>query len=395
MATQGQSRPGRRRTRRLTFWAAFTAVLLLSGAGIFTAGWVVAGWNSAQLPVITTEGDIGYTTLISPGDDDFTVINGLTGEKVEFLPRSDMNILDPAGRYLFTTHEAGADSGLTRIDLQTGATDVLLSPGGHDFNNLDGLAWTPWDTLLMGEETTGGRVFEVMSPTADPDDVRLIERTAFGTRRHEGLAVDRYGNVYGVDEVKGGGIYRFRPDSPLATDSLSSGTLEALVADESISRLKDGRVTARWRPADEHDPTGFNRPEDIEIARDTLYVALTGSSEIISIDISDPSSPSIGLFASRGVNAPGLTEPDNLASTPQGDIYAVENIGSSLFTGKKNEMWLMKAAEDPLAPAERVELVATLNSPRDEFSGVLVDPARGWVFVNVLGPDNFILVLRP
>jgi hypothetical protein len=24
-----------------------------------------------------------------------------------------------------------------------------------------------------------------------------------------------------------------------------------------------------------------------------------------------------------------------------------------------------------------------------------VDPARGWVFVNVLGPDNFILVLRP
>jgi hypothetical protein len=383
----------RRWRARTLAWMVAVIMLPAIGGGMFWAGWVLSSRGSAQLPLITTEGDFGHIALISPAESDLLAINGITGRKVPFLPASDMNILDPSGRFLFTSHESGTSAGVTRIDLETGDTAVLVSYLDHDFRNLDGLLWTAWGTLLVGEETPGGRLFEILDPMAQPGEAQFVERTAFGRRKHEGLAMDERGYLYGVDEANEGGIYRFRPDAPLTVDALSSGTLEVLVTEADLSELDRGRVAARWEPAETADPAGFNRPEDIEITRDTLYVALTGADQVISIDLADANNPTIGLFASSETNAPGLTWPDNLASDPDGNLYITENIGGSRFTGQRNQLWAAAAAGDPLAPAEKVELFATLNSPRDEFSGVLVDNTGDRLFVNVLGPDNFILMV--
>jgi secreted PhoX family phosphatase len=282
---------------------------------------------------------------------------------------------------------------VTRIDLETGDTAVVISYLDHDFRNLDGLLWTAWGTLLVSEEAPGGRLFEILDPMAQPGEAQFVERTAFGRRKHEGLAMDERGYLYGVDEASEGGIYRFRPDAPLTADALLSGTLEVLDTDADLSELDRGRVAASWEPAETADHAGFNRPEDIEIARDTLYVALTGADQVISVDLSDPDNPTIGLFADSEATAPGLTWPDNLASDPHGNLYITENIGASRYTGQRNQLWAATASQDPLAPAEKVELFATLNSPRDEFSGVLVDGTGDRLFVNVLGPDNFILMV--
>lgn len=379
--------------KKLAFSAFGIAFLCLFGGTLFWAGWVLNAWGSARLPVVTTEGDAGYLTLISPAESDLLAINGITGDKVDFLPASDMNMLGPQERFLFTSHESGMYAGVTRIDLETGKTDIIISYLDQDFVNLDGLLWTPWDTLLVGEETTGGRLFEILNPLSPTNQVEFVQRPAFGTRRNEGLAIDSRGFLYGVDEVPGGGIYRFRPDQPLTPQALESGTLEVLVADGSVRNLEDGPVNGHWVDASETDFAGFGRPEDIEIVGDQLFVALTSSHEVIVIDLSETESTSVSLFASADTNAPGLTNPDNLASDPDGNIYIAENITLSRFKGKSNQLWLARAGE-PLQPATDVELVATLNSPRNEFSGIFVDSTGTKLFTNVLGPDNYILVVQ-
>ena len=72
-----------------------------------------------------------------------------------------------AGRYLYRTHETGANGSLSVVDLKTGEAKVLVQRA--DFNRLDGLRWTPWGTLLFAEETAGGRLYEViLDPKIEP-----------------------------------------------------------------------------------------------------------------------------------------------------------------------------------------------------------------------------------
>ena len=94
----------------------------------------------------------------------------------------DMNTVNETGahkgRYLFTVFETG-QSGVQRHDLQTGVTDTIWqspSPGGHVA--FDPSFWTPWGTLITGEESwetvaTGstspyGRLFELKNPMEAP-----------------------------------------------------------------------------------------------------------------------------------------------------------------------------------------------------------------------------------
>ena len=363
--------------------------LLVAGAW---GGWYLRSQSSMDPALVTFEGDLGYITLISPAESSVRANNGINGRKVDFLPNSDMNVLDPGERFLFTSHESTTEAGITRIDLETGETSIILSFRNGDFISLDGLVWTPWDTLLVGEERAGGRVFEVLEPFIDSGPSPYVELTAFGRRRHEGLAIDNRGYLYGVDEVSGGGIYRFRPDAPLAPGGFGSGTLEVLAVDGDVGKLDGSRLSGTWEPAASGQHTGFNRPEDIEIMGTVLYVALTGSNEVISIDLRDPEAPTVGLFVSAGTNAQDLTAPDNLASDPDGNIYIAEDVTLARFRDVRNQLWHATASEDPLAPARGVELVATLGTSRDEFSGVLVDSAGERLFLNILGPDNSILM---
>ena len=163
-----------------------------------------------------------------------------------------------AGRYLFTTHEVrrpvetsapSSAASITRLDLQTGE-QVTISHR-DDYERFDGIRWTPWGTLLTGEETRmqavhnrdpdfpdaeAGLFYEILNPLADPgaEDPALRPRTvvrpAVGAMAHEGIVVDANGYVYVINEASRGSIFRFVPDQPNTPSALESGTLYALVA---------------------------------------------------------------------------------------------------------------------------------------------------------------------
>lgn len=376
-----------------------TAIYVMLGLFVLALGWltpkvgpVLLDGYAIQPAVVTTEGDTGYLILVSPAESPELAINGISGEKVAFLPRSDMNQLDPNERYLFTSHEGVSSSGVTRIELATGRTDIIVGQDDVSHSRADGLLWTPWGTLLLGEERTGGRVFEILNPLAEPDAIQLVELAGLGRLRHEGLAIDARGFLYGVDEVSGGGIFRFRPDKPLTAESLRSGKLDSLVVDGDVGKLEDGRLAARWEPIAAADPASFARPEDLEIVGDTLYVALTGTHEVISIDLADPDATSVGLLVSAATNLPGLNNPDNLASDADGNLYIAEDIAPSRFSRPRNQLWFARVGR-PLEPAIETSLVATLNRPHNEFSGILVDASGERLYTNVLGTDNYILAI--
>ena len=71
----------------------------------------------------------------------------------------DMNTVNEngrkAGRYLFTVFESGT-SGVQRIDLETRDADTIWQiPPGEQAARFDPMTWTPWGTLITGEENWG------------------------------------------------------------------------------------------------------------------------------------------------------------------------------------------------------------------------------------------------
>ncbi len=378
---------------RVLRWA-MLAMILMSVAGIFFAlGWWLRGLDVVGRPILEVESGQGFTVLIEPGPAEGTAIYGPTGRQVPFLSNSDMNMLDPTGRYLFTSHETRSEAGVTRIDLE--ADEVVILLHSTQFVRLDGLLWTPWDTLLVAEERQGGQLFEILNPLAPPEQIEYALRPAFGQRRHEGLAIDWRGFFYGVDEDPKGSIYRFRPRSPLSPDSLASGDLDVLVLLEDSEELEEHRVQAVWRPAGSGQGTSFDRPEDIEIVGSVLYVAITGEHRVISIDLADPEITTVGKYLSgRDEYAEGLDWPDNLASDLQGNLYIAEDMGKEgLLAGRRNQVWYAVTGADPLARAQSVSLFATVKSARDEPSGLLVDPSGDRLFINLIGSNDSIFIV--
>jgi secreted PhoX family phosphatase len=198
-----------------------------------------------------------------------------------------------AHRYLYRTHEVGTNGSVSVTDLTTGETTVLAQRA--DWRRFDGLKWTPWKTLLAAEETSNvpaalrdpdfpnavhGLAYEIDPMTGD-----AIARPALGSLAHEGIGIDHNGNVYVIDEFATGGLFKFVPDTK--TD-LSSGQLYALrITDESVAPgAKTGE--AEWLPLDRDavqidaraaaaaaGATPYGRPEDVEIGKNVLYVAIT------------------------------------------------------------------------------------------------------------------------
>jgi hypothetical protein len=236
------------------------------------------------------------------------------------------------GRYLYRTHETATNGQVTLTDLQTGVTEILAQRS--DFERFDGIAWTPWGTLLAAEEViiaaakdpsvpqaVGGLVYEFF---VDPDDPSELDpsrepitpgdgttdnvqdgiraRPALGAKSHEGLRFDKQGYLYGIAETRGisgpagqsGAVFRFVPDEK---GDLSAGQLQALQTDDGLP----GRGlygSGRWIDLDqgavqvnadaEAEAKGANqyeRPEDVETGQstgrdvnnggNTLYVAIT------------------------------------------------------------------------------------------------------------------------
>lgn len=334
----------------------------------------------------------------------------------------DMNTVNEtgknAGRYMYRTHEVRLGNGnsiidgiggtVSVVDLKTGVTKILAQD--QSYTALDGIRWTPWGTLLFAEETAGGRLFEIILNEDMTSAKEIIDRPDVGRLAHEGIDIDKEGNIYIVDEHRGrtsgcngvvpcgGGIYKFVPNN---YGDLSEGSLFVLKVDAA-----DGLGNAEWvgpiDPLTARESGSFaggqsyQRPEDLEVIGDTLYVAITegpqdtateeGSLEfqselyegrVIAINLNKMT---VRNFVKPGVNVAieigkpgedghqtGFDSVDNLAEAPNGDLIMIED-------NKPSDIWFASRKTDELGASKSVKLFASLTDPDAEGTGIYFSP---------------------
>ena len=345
----------------------------------------------------------------------------------------DMNTLNEtgtrAGRLLYRSHETPTAGQVTVTDLDTGVTRILAERA--DWNRLDGLVWTPWQTLLVGEEmrperqpslpapefpaAQAGLIFEI-----DPVTGANLARPALGAKAHEGIRIDPQGNVYGISETApgtriggqprpGGYIFKFVPDQ---RGDLASGQLYAL---KIVVPIGDRTGEAVWIPLDRTlvtidadvaatlaGATGYGRPEDVEMATSTgnnpggshvLYVAVTDEHRVLRIDLREPAGGSehgtafVSDYVRQGVNAPtDFSNPDNLALDKHGNLYITEDTA----TPPGMDIWVAVPNQGQHETAAQTVRFASLTDCGAEPSGIYFDKTGTTLYVNVLhrsGPD--------
>jgi hypothetical protein len=342
----------------------------------------------------------------------------------------DMNTVNEngpmQGRFLYRTHELRQPENLpdggavSVVDLKTGESTILVQNPGY--NALDGIRWTPWGTLLFAEEVEGGRLFEIFLKQDRVSVETVIDRPAVGRLAHEGIELDSSGNLYLVDEYRGrssgcdgvlpcgGGIYKFVPD---VAGDLSSGNLYSLKVDGA-----DGVGLAEWvgpidpvkarLAASQAGGQSYQRPEDLEVIGNTLYVAITegprdtavapNSDQLVFTDelyegrviAVDLQTMRVSNFVKPGINVPveigapgedghqtGFDSIDNLAEAPNGDLVMIEDNSPS-------DIWIASQDTNQFGASQKVSLFASLTDPDAEGTGIYFNPHDDSVlYVNI------------
>jgi uncharacterized protein len=373
---------------------------------------------AASSPCIETLDD---PFLLPSGYDQQVVAQETEGGTVDLWDMNTQNEFGKdAGRYVYRTHEVGAPptgpgSQVSVTDLQTGETEVLAQRA--DWERFDGIVWTPWGTILAAEETTQAAVRDPQVPDAraglvyeyfiDPDDPSELDtddprdnvapfddgvavRPALGSKSHEGMRFDARGYHYGISESNPGGIFRFVPERE---GDLSEGVLQAL-------RTENGRTgEGKWVtiPAPEartdaqaaataRGANGYNRPEDVETGEstgvdvnnsgNTLYVAMTGTHEVIAVDLSTRNRPFayqyVGATEAGNAVAGEFHMPDNLALDRQGNLAITEDPGGTPSSGKTmgDDIWIAEPQSGTRQPAGEVARFASIKDCLAEPTGV-------------------------
>lgn len=310
------------------------------------------------------------------------------------------------GRLLYQTHEIWeGGSSVAVIDLKTRLVAKIVE--ADHLEAVDGLIWTPWNTLIFAEEmitqnirdptlpdVVGGLAYEM-----DPVTGEYWPLPQLGAKAHEGFAIDEDMNIYSVDENRRGGVYKFVPDvDPRTIGRVPDGKLYALkvVDEDAAPGPRTGR--AEWVLLDQAQAridanvalqaagaTIYNRPEDMEMIGSKIYIALTDfrspgpvDNRVIAVDISDPENPFVTEFVAPGINVPvevdnvsingktdevtGFKNPDNLAS--RGDeLWIVEDNGPS-------DIWVALPDNDGDGYSDRVYLFASMEDCEAEGTGL-------------------------
>ncbi|MGZ0080614.1 alkaline phosphatase PhoX [Methylomonas sp. YC3] len=354
-----------------------------------------------------------------------------------------------AGRYLFMPFETGS-AGVQRIDLwnndYNSRTTTIVAPGTQGFVSGDASLWTPWGGYLTAEESWGagsskGRLFEVTNATsAAANGGTFIQRSILPRVSHEGLAFDKNNNLYFVDELNGGSVYKYVSANPFATSGDSffaagqtfalkvgagaqfEGTTGAAITGASTweaitdvnggvlagisAQLSDGTIDGRVSADNAAvKGTGFNRPEDMEIqnlanGNQFLYFTTTdsdtdgnqgtGRSRVYSIDLG---TSEVKLFAdsntidlATGLAAGGeFKNADNLAIDAEGNIYIVED-----QDGGVEDVWFAKDA-DRDGVAESLSKWISLTTQGAESTGLYFDKFNpNKAYINVQHPADGI-----
>ncbi|SEA47248.1 alkaline phosphatase PhoX [Nitrosospira multiformis] len=333
-----------------------------------------------------------------------------------------------AGRYLFTPFETSM-AGVQRIDLASGITKTLVHPGTQDFVSGDASRWTPWGSYVTAEESWGtgstkGRLFELTNPVSatGTGDANFVFRSILPRVSHEGLAFDKNNNLYFVDELNGGSIYKYVSANPTASnggDYFAAGQTFAMAVNGGGNANAVGSVT--WTPitdatggalpgisalnadgtidgratADMVNATEYQRPEDIEIKTlangdQILFVATTTTNEVYSINLDANNAQ---LFVSRDTldqangTAVGtaLASPDNLAIDAAGNIYVIED-----QPGGRADIWFAQDANHD-GVAESLGRWASMSTVGAEPTGLYFDKFNPNVaYVNIQHPDSMV-----
>ena len=332
----------------------------------------------------------------------------------------DMNTVNEtgpmAGRFLYRTHELRypgnqpEGGAVSVVDLETGETKILLQDVSYDA--LDGIRWTSWNTLVFAEEKAGGRFFEIKLNEDMMSVAEVLDRPAVGRLAHEGIDLDKDGNIYVVDEHRGrsvgcdgvtpcgGGVYKFVANE---YGDLSSGSLYVLKVSGP-----DGTGQGEWvGPIDPYTARqsgtaaggqSYQRPEDLEIIDNTLYVAVTEGprdennvehyeGRVISINLD---TMKVSNFVKPGVNVAveigkpgekgfqtGFDSVDNLAETPDGKLMMIED-------NKPSDIWVATTKTNKFGASRHVDLFASLTDPGAEGTGIYFSPLDAkTLYVNV------------
>lgn len=349
---------------------------------------------------------------VSGGDpvNPFVLGAGLTqtlvADETQFLMDSpDMQTFNETGpqayRYLFRVHEIGANGGVSVTDLQTGSTQVLIQRA--DWERLDPITWTPWGTLLFGEEAGPAALPDPNVPSAlkglvyelNPRTLAVSARPMLGSKAHEGTDIDSKGNVYGISEISTGAIYKFVPST---TGDLSAGQLYAL---QITNPVGDRTGTATWLPLDMNQAvidadvaaanvgaTGYGRPEDIVVAgeagTEALYVAVTSEARVLKITLG--TTPVVSEYIKAGVNAPSdFSWPDNLDVDAAGHLFITEDPGGSFAGGKTagDDIWVSSPGAGGNVTAAKVVRLASLTDCDAEPTGLKLDKNNQNLYVHV------------
>lgn len=369
---------------------------------------VASGWDPTEPWIIPD----GFTQTLVSGEDQ-SQCRGLDIYGGTLDDWHDMNTVNEtgrqAGRYMYRTHEVrlanpGSDAtypdggAVSVIDLENCEARVIAQD--PSWTALDGIRWTPWGTVLFAEETTSGRLFELVLDKNDPMTGQVFERPAVGLLAHEGIEVGADGAVYVVDENRGqtsgegGGVYKFVPDR---RGDLSSGDLYVLGVNGTTT---SGEGTGQGQWLGPIDPAtaraagtaaggaSYQRPEDVERVGNFLYVAVTegtvGSAgqnydgRVLAIDLD---SLVVTDFVKPGVNVPieingtqtGFDNPDNLAEGPDGRLWIVED-------NVPSDIWV---AQGRGGQATRLDLFASLTDPGAEGTGIYFGKDPHTLYVNI------------
>ena len=390
------------------------------------------GGNGFQFSPLSSS----YTCTVAGGDPVNPVslpagfAQTIFASEPQFADAIDMNTQNEngpqAGRYIYRTSE-GSIGEVSVTDLQNpGPNNTKRFAFRADWEAMDGIVWTPWGTILAAEETNaasrrdpdypsaiGGLVYELIPSAGDPSVLdRIVTRPAIGSKSHEGMRFDKQGNLYSISERNPGYIFKFTPDRK---GDLSSGQLYALkITSPTGDRIGEAEWVALDRDAVKIDAsaaaaavgaTGYNRPEDVELATstgnthgspNTLFVAVTGlaapvDNRILAIDLREPAGGSahstafVYDYVKVGTNATSdFAMPDNLALDPAGNLYIAEDPGGS-FPAKTrgDDVWLARPGNGPHSAAVSVERFASLTDCDAEPSGIYWELGGDRLFVNV------------